>query len=117
MEMDLFYCKDINDIKKAAIHIFKDVLEYYDIESALLGSRICKCSYCPYEIDNCQEELCDEDICFLCNHLEDKNVWKNIELNIKESIDFPCIIYKEETEKRFQIYSISKAKENTKYGV
>lgn len=72
------------------------------------------CSY--YEGGRCDDYECEG--CILFEHLEDKNVKENIDID-EENLIFPAILVIADTyykEENFTLIPVSEAKENTKYG-
>lgn len=115
----IYYCKNEDDLKRVAIHIFTEVSEITCCEDGLQYAKICGCDY------NTQEESefnCDCDECLLYDHMEDKDAYKHIELRDIDC-EFPCIVcvndidYSSDEDEIVMIYSISEAKCNTKYGI
>ena len=114
---EIYYCKNENDMKRVAIHLFRKGLANTCFEDAINYSGIYCCDYKPSEIECCEE--CDLDECLLVEHLNNKNIHSYIRLE-NEGIDYPCLVCVADTlyeDERITICSIQQAKENTKYGI
>lgn len=109
---EIYYCKNEEDFKRVVIHIFKN--DNYEPEECIELSKICACKYKPEETESCHE--CDLDMCLLYEHLNDKDVRKQIV--VPDDIPYPCIICITESDfldERVTICSVEEAKNNTKY--
>ena len=123
---EIYYCRNEDDMKRVAIHIFTHKFNNAGAEDALADSGICVCDYINKKISDDEEEIYDcyecadrEDECVLCDHLKDKDVFKHIEIYNTE-VEYPCVVCIADTyypDEKFTICSVTKAKENTKYGV
>ena len=106
---EIYYCKNEEDMKRAAIHIFSNP-NNYDLEESINNAHLYSCDYKPDDIECCAE--CELEYCLLCDHLSDKNAYKHVE--VRQDIDYPCIVCV--TDKEATICSLAEAKDNTKYG-
>ena len=114
---EIYYCKNENDMKRVAVHLFAKELQDTCIEDATRYAGIYACDYKPEEIECCEE--CDLEKCFLIEYLDKKNIHNHITLE-NEDIDYPCIVCAADThyeDERITICSVNNAKENTKYGL
>ena len=113
---EIYYCKNEDDMKRVAIHLLKDGINYYSFETGLDNSRIYSCDFVSDEIECCEE--CELEKCLLVEHIEDKDIRKHIQLCENDS-NYPCIVCVADTyatDERITICSIADAKDNTKYG-
>ena len=114
---EIYYCRNEDDMKRVAIHIFSNETLYGNVEQQILDAGIYSCDYRPEDVECCQDCECEEG-CLLYEHLEDKNVHKHIELMDGE-IEYPCIVCVADThyeDEKVTIISVAEAKESTKYG-
>lgn len=110
---EVYYCRNEEDMKRVAIHIFSN--PNYELDESIDKSHLYSCDYKPEDIECCEE--CELEFCLLHNHLSDKNVHKHIE--VYQDIDYPCIVCVTDSDLRDEsvtICSVTEAKDNTKYG-
>lgn len=113
---EVYYCKDENDIKRVAMHIFQSDVINRSFEESRHYANICVCDFAPIDT-SCNK--CELEKCLLIKHMEDKDVYKHISL-FDDRITYPCIVCMADThynDEKVTICSIAQAKENTKYGV
>lgn len=112
----IYYCKNEDDMKRVAIHIFEKEINNSSFEDGIDNSGIYCCDYKSEEIECCQD--CNLEECLLCKHLEDKNVHKHIEL-MDKYLNYPYVVCVADTYHKkdsITVCSIADAKDNTKYG-
>lgn len=113
---EIYYCKNEDDMKRVAIHIFQYEYQNSGADDALQKSCICGCDYANM---GCNE--CELDGCLLCDKLDKKDVHKHIDIDMytNDDIEYPCVVCVADTydsSEKVTVCSISDAKENTKYG-
>lgn len=122
---DIYYCRNEDDMKRVAIHIFEDKVNNVSVDEGISDSYIYSCDYVSnkvtkdgYKIESCVDCCNEEFDCVLCEHLKDKNVHKHIELCDVDA-EYPFIVCVADTyypDESITICSVKEAKENTKYG-
>lgn len=113
---EIYYCKNEDDMKRVAIHIFGNRL-YGSIEEHLMEAGIYSCDYKSEDAECCMD--CEHEECMLCKRVYngDTNVYKHIELD--GEVDYPCIVCVADTyerDERITIVPVAEAKDATKYG-
>lgn len=115
--VEIFYCKNENDMKKACLHIFRFFATNVSLDYAIQKSNISCCDILSNDLEFCDQ--CKNDGCILFDHLEDKNIHNHINVVFSTEIEYPCIVClaTEEDCEDVTIYSVNQAKYNTKYGI
>lgn len=112
---EIYYCRNEDDMKRVAIHIFKSGNGSF--ENDMNASGIYCCDYKTEEFECCED--CEIEECLLYEHLDEKNVHKHIEL-LSSDVEYPCIVCVTDTfyeDEKITTCSVAEAKENTKYGM